>query len=446
MIKSLMSLLLLAAASLLLQAQDKINIQMEVPGEVVAGEDFQVNIVIEKGRLEEFSRFQQEWPAGFTVVSENSGSADFSFENRRVRFIWLKLPAKSDISISYRVRINERLKGELTISGEFSYVENNERRSILLDEKKIMVSPSPDIAASDQVDVKDFAATMSTERAEMVSDIEVSAIRQVPYPSTTGNDIMVNLLVYKKDMNKFAKIEENIPDGFEAKSMESRDGLFTFKDGVAKFVWMNLPDGPGFTISYRLLPEPGKTIDDLKIAGTLSYIQDGRNVEVEVVQKDIDLAGITDDKVEAMMASLEGGEASNTKEPGKEKTGKEETVVKEAVVKETRPPAKTASSRIPAAQQLPVYNGVYFRVQLAATRNFQDARSEFESFRLSRPVLVEQHQGYYKYTAGSFPNYTEAQSFKNSALRKGIPGAFIVAYRDGRRIDIMDALQATGGK
>ncbi len=47
-------------------------------------------------------------------------------------------------------------------------------------------------------------------------------------------------------MNKFAKIEEQIPEGFEARSMDSKEGIFTFKDGMAKFVWMNLPPEPGF--------------------------------------------------------------------------------------------------------------------------------------------------------------------------------------------------------
>jgi N-acetylmuramoyl-L-alanine amidase len=95
---------------------------------------------------------------------------------------------------------------------------------------------------------------------------------------------------------------------------------------------------------------------------------------------------------------------------------------------------------------LPVYDGVYFRVQLAATKRFSDANASFAQYRLSRPVLVEQHQGYYKYTAGSFKTYSQARAFKNNALNRGISGAFIIAYRNGNRIDIMDALQATGGK
>jgi len=290
MIKSLSAFFILVVCTFALHSQDQVTVRMDVPAQVIAGQEFLVSVDIEKGRLEEFSRFQQELPAGLIAVQDNSGTADFSFDNQRLRFIWLKLPAEANLSISYKVRVNKRLMGDLTLSGEFSYVENNERRSIAIEKKEITIMPSPDIAADQQIDIADFASVIASEQASTASAADVTCIRQTPYLSRTGNDILVNMLVYKKDMNRFAKIEEQIPEGFLAVNMESREGLFTFKDGVAKFVWMNLPEVPGFTISYRLLPQAGKTIDNLRISGVLSYIQEGRNVTVDVVQQDIDLS------------------------------------------------------------------------------------------------------------------------------------------------------------
>jgi ribosomal protein L12E/L44/L45/RPP1/RPP2 len=466
MIKSLSALFILGIWSFALKSQNPITVRMSVPAEVVAGQEFLVSVEIQKGELEEFSRFQQELPAGLIAVQENSGSADFSFENQRVRFLWLKLPAESNLSISYKVRVNERLKGTLTLFGEFSYVEKNERKSIVIDKKVVEILPSPEVAADQQIDIANFAAVMAREHTAASPALGITCIRQTPYASRTGNDILVNLLVYKKDMNKFAKIEEKIPEGFEAVSMESQDGLFTFKDRVAKFVWMNLPDVPGFKVSYRLIPQAGKTLSDLRISGVLSYIQEGRNITVDVVQKDIDLAEVDESNIEATLAMLDRGETPAVTKPGsgqaetmktppprEETPTKVETQVKEktpatqeTVARESKPAVQPGSSRIPSAQLLPVYDGVYFRIQLAATRQFTDAGSSFEAYRLSRPVLVEQHDGLYKYTAGSFPTYPQAREFKNAAISRGISGAFIVAYRNGRRIDVMDAIQATGGK
>jgi hypothetical protein len=451
---------------------------MTVPSVVEAGQEFLVSIAIDKGALEEFSRLQQELPEGMQAIQDNSGSADYSFDNQRVRFIWLKLPAESSINLSYKVKVNERLKGTFTLGGEFSYVENNERKSVKLEGENINITPSPTVTADRQIDVGSYSSVIASEQASTPSGINITCIRQTPYKSKTGNDIMVNLLVYKKDMNKFAKIEEQIPAGFEARSMESREGLFTFKDGIAKFVWMNLPDDPGFTVTYRLIPQDPKSTSVVRITGTLSYIMGGRNVSLDILQQDLDLTGVTGDNVEAFMAALDKGEAKpvakttearveEVKQPPVKETQpvvkeekpvvkEEKPVVKEEkpVVKEEKPvvsetparPVTAGSSRIPDRQRLPVQDGIYYRVQLAAMSNFGDANRKFASYNLSRPVLVEYQNGLYKYTIGSFGSYRQARDFKVTIQSRGIPGAFVVAYRNGRRIDVLDALQATGGR
>ena len=461
MIKSITAVLLLFLGTAMLLAQDPVSVKMTVPSVVGAGQEFRVSITIDKGDLEEFSRLQQELPAGLEAEQENSGSADYSFDNQRVRFIWLKLPSENPILLNYKVKVNERLKGTFTLGGEFSYVENNERKSVNLQTENINITPSPTIAADKQIEIGSFTSALAAEQASSPAVSTVSCIRQTPYKSRTGNDIIVNLLVYKRDMNKFAKIEEQIPPGFEAVVMESREGLFTFKEGVVKFVWMNLPEDPGFTVSYRLIPDPSKSLENLKISGSLSYILEGRNISVEVAQKDVYLSGISSANIEALMVSLETGEklpasrpaqaepkdvkpppVKEVKTPVKEK----EPVVKEEVpvVKEEKP-AGIPSSGIPQSQQLPVQTGIYYRVQLAASSRFSDANKEFAAYNLSRPVLVERHNGMYKYTAGSFSTYSQASDFRSTVLSKGIRGAFIVAYKDGKRINVIDARKATGG-
>ena len=442
MIKPLEALCLCFLVSMYASAQDGVSVRMSVPTIVEAGQEFLVSIAVDKGSLEEFSRFQQELPAGLSAAQDNSGTADYSFDNQRVRFIWLKLPAEPSINLTYKIKVHERLKGTFTLGGEFSYVEQNERKSVVLNSEIINITPSPDVVAGKQIDIASFPTVMAAEQAARSSSIEVTCIRQVPYLSKTGNDILVNLLVYKKDMNKFAKIEESIPEGFEARSMKSRDGLFTFKDGVAKFVWMNLPAAPGFTISYRLIPTASKTIESLNISGNMSYIVEGKNIDVEIVQKDVDLSVVTDQNVEQIVAAIDRGEAPPPPPPVKK-----EIVTEKPAVTETRTPsASGGSSRIPASQLLAVQDGLYFRVQLAATRRFRDVNTTYSGYGLSKPVKIESDQGWYKYTAGSFGSYRQALEFRNTLTAKGISGAFIVAYRNGKRIDIVDALPSGGGQ
>ena len=191
------------------------------------------------------------------------------------------------------------------------------------------------------------------------------------------------------------------------------------------------------------------------------HILEGRNISVDIAQKDVYLSGISNANIEALMVSLESGEKLPAGKPVRTEqeeikpppVKEEKPVVKEEkpVVKEEKPviretrTATTGSSGIPVKQRLPVQDGIYYRVQLAATGRFSDANKAFAANNLSRPVLVERHSGLYKYTVGSFSTYEQANDFRNTVLSRGIRGAFVVAYRNGKRINVNDARKARGG-
>lgn len=457
----------------LLSGQAKISVTVDMPEKVDAGKEFNVNITIKKGKLEEFSRFQQELPAGLTASALNSGTADFSFDKQRLRFIWLKLPVQEEINISYKVMVNERLKGQFTVPGEFSYVEDDERKSVELKSGPVIIQPSPEVNADLQVDISEFDKVLTAEKATQEARFDITCIRQTPFLTTVGNELIVRILVYKKGMNKFAKIEEQVPAGFDAKSMETKDGIFTFKDGLVKFVWMNLPPESGFVVSYRLIPSSGRSQGSVSIKGQLSFIDEGRNILVDIIQKDVDLANVNEQNVEQFLSSMGSVTTSTaltetTSESKPETTPIEEVTVtsrdetkkteerpaatseekKVTPVPETRTVPRESTRRfsdIPPTLSLPVESGIYYRVQLAATHRIVDPVSNYKKYNLDRPVLLEFHDGWYKYTIGSFTRYSEANSFKEMMVtKKRISGAFVVAYQNGQRIEVRDAWRIGG--
>jgi hypothetical protein len=446
----------------LIHAQAGISVKLDIPGKVEAGKEFNVNVVIKKGSLEEFSRFQQELPAGLTASALNSGTADFSFDKQRLRFIWLKLPPQEEINISYKVMVDERLKGQFKIPGEFSYVEKDERKSVTVNSDAITIQPSPSVSENLQVDISEYAKVISAEKAASGTSYNITCIRQKPYKTTVGNEFIVRLLVYKKEMNKFAKIEEQIPEGFEAKSIDSKEGIFTYKDGLVKFVWMNLPKEPAFVVSYRLIPLTSKSTSEVAIKGQLSYIDEGRNIVIDIAQKDIDLAGANAQNAEQFLSSTgpvpTGTSTENVTENVKEEAKpikevtitKEETTkpVTESEVKEATPIQKEQGRRfsdIPPTLSLPVQAGIYYRVQLAATHRIVDPLSNYKKYNLDRPVLLEFHDGWYKYSIGSFEKYSEAQAYRDMLVtNKRIRGAFVVAYENGNRIEVSEAWRLGG--
>jgi cell division protein FtsN len=97
-----------------------------------------------------------------------------------------------------------------------------------------------------------------------------------------------------------------------------------------------------------------------------------------------------------------------------------------------------------AAANVPVNTmaakGVAYKVQIGAFKN-RDLSKYFENNKnFSGEVDAD---GTKKYTLGSFTTYWEADNFKKYLREMGVSDAWVVAYKDGKRIELKDALEGT---
>jgi hypothetical protein len=433
-----------------------VSVKIDVPAEVTAGSEFEVRVTVDKGDVESFSRFQQVIPAGLTATSYMSSNADFSFQDKRVRLIWLKLPDSDEFTFIYKVRVDERLKGTFSIGGKFSYIEDNERKSVSPASKLITINPSPSIDPNLIVDINDFEEKV-IQYIQPVSTVSenIACIRQKPYLNQSGTEYIVNLLVNKEDKKKFAKIEEIVPAGYTAVDIDNKDGIFTFKDQKAKFLWMNLPSEPYYMVSYRLIPKndtrPGLPL----IHGKFSYLVDEKTISIDIIQKDVDLASITDEQLQnileelktqppALLAEAEKKETEIVAEPGKKEKPEVKETAQQVKQKVTKPKAvKTGEYKFKRdlAYVLEPESGVYYRVQIAAGHKPVDIKRYFKQYKLDREVRKEYHEGWLKYSVGSFSVYKEARDYRvNIWNTTDIDDAFVSAYNNGERITVQEAL------
>jgi adenosine/AMP kinase len=63
-------------------------------------------------------------------------------------------------------------------------------------------------------------------------------------------------------------------------------------------------------------------------------------------------------------------------------------------------------------------------------------------------IALEEHRGagLFRYTVGSEPTLEAARSVQALCKEKGFDGAFIVAFRDGERIDLQEAVKLAHGR
>ena len=385
----------------------EITVTVDAPSQVKAGDEFTVEVTLNKGSIEGFARLQQELPAGFTATPIENGGADFSFDMQKVKFFWLILPKDESIKLKYSVKVDKSVNGTFTIDGLFSYIDG-EKKSTELEPFTIEVVGGDEALAQN-----------NTEQEE--GNIIVK--RQKPYINSKG-EIIINLLIDKNNLppDQFAKVEEKVPDGYMAVSIIDRDAIFSFKNNEVKFLWMTLPPEKEFLISYKLIPNSGKAKNaDIAINGSFSYIKDGvtQSVDVENTSENL-LAKYGNGNLPDDLALNTGNnESENTTTP----EVKKETPVKPKVKKKSTKP-------------------VTYKVQIAAGHKpLKSIRRYFRKLKMTERVYTEMHQGWIKYTVGKFDMYKKARDHRVKIWNNTkIDDAFVAAYNNGQRITVQEAL------
>ncbi|MBI3500160.1 MAG: SPOR domain-containing protein [Bacteroidetes bacterium] len=84
----------------------------------------------------------------------------------------------------------------------------------------------------------------------------------------------------------------------------------------------------------------------------------------------------------------------------------------------------------------PDMKGVVYRVQLGA----YSKKLSMNVFKNAGPMVeVKTEDGLYKYTSGSFSSVQDAMKHRDELAKKGYKGAFVVAYKDNKRVPVSAA-------
>ncbi len=262
----------------------QVTLSMTVPDQMVAGTTVLVEVRINTAGQRGFARFQQVLPPGITAQAGQLRNADFTFEDQKVHLIWLKLPEGNELIFNYTIQAHETLKGEFTLAGDFSYIEEDDRNEVEVPPKTITITPSPNVDPGLVVDIADFKEEVE-ETIMTLQSYDIACYREVPFFSESEDVWIVNILVCPAEVKKLARVEEQVPEGFMAESTNSAGSIFSFKSGIAKFLWMDLPEDPLFVISYRLKAETGQALVKGALKGTFTYMENDVSRSIPIIEK-----------------------------------------------------------------------------------------------------------------------------------------------------------------
>lgn len=480
-----------------------VSVNQKSPETVKAGDEFTVEVSISKGTIAGFAKFQQDLPAGFTASSGDAKGGSFSFSEQKVKFIWMSLPADAEFKISYKVKVADNVSGDFTINGVFSYLENNDKKNADMPAKIIKVTstasapiasntpPSTSNNNNDDEDEEEFddtpiatastnintsttttsapiaqnnnnatsddedeeeedetpsKPTMKTDSGSQTNTFASGSIkcnRTINTANLASNrEIIVSITVEKGATAGFAKLQETLPIGFTATNIEASQGVFSFVDQKAKFLWMSLPAESTITVSYKITVAPGIT-GVYYLNGEFSYVENDETKKSIIERQEINLDGASaiaqNNKQTNMNNSNNIQEAINSKNTGgaqqQNSTTGSTNAGRQAATKVSNGGGGNVTN-IPAPQ-----TGINYRVQIAAGHAPVSAGYFKSTKGINDYVNVEDHEGWKKYTIGGYSQYKEARDKREFVKSThGVNGPFVTAYNNGVRITVQEAL------
>lgn len=208
------------------KAQD-INVTMEYPGVVYAGDSFTMYVTIEKKGIQGFARLQQHFPEGFSADSLENMGASFSFNKQKAGFVWLNFPAQKKFTIVYKVYVNSDLKGTYQIgNGELAYMLNNNIEKYLIRPFSVNVvgSVSDIVAEGEETEEtieitflqktntepeSDFPVVDTIPVTDIIEEIKTAAITEHQAVQSTFSDTLIN---HQEDNGKVQDPKVDEPD------------------------------------------------------------------------------------------------------------------------------------------------------------------------------------------------------------------------------------------
>lgn len=116
---------------------------------------------------------------------------------------------------------------------------------------------------------------------QLIFSGDVDVVQKIPTTLTQGKEALVEITISKENVIGFAKVQQELPEGFTAEPVETKEATFSFKDNKVKFIWMSFPEEKEFTISYKLIPNL-TTIGTFKVGGKFSFIDESERKNIDI--------------------------------------------------------------------------------------------------------------------------------------------------------------------
>ena len=393
---------------------NNIEIIHSAPKEIPIGKDIEVNLIINKDNFSGPGTLKLDLSqANGILVKENmNDESSFSFKENEVLFIWNDLPNEKNIVLSYTIIAQENISGKKKISGEFSFIKDNEKKILKVPELIFKVNPK--LIAEEKIH-KNKSSTNSVRSIEKIK-----------------SGYLITVKTYIENHKGFARVKEELPPNFTAEAIETAGSVFKNIDGYVKFIWTSIPDSNSDVIvKYKISNIKGLD-SNFTISGVFSsedLIMKGYNSGIEIPKTEYDPF-----KEETSLKLV----SKNLEENIVTYKDTDEIINKTSLSKVIDD--KGLKNIISAKK---VNNSIDYKVQILAGHRIISNKKISNLYNYTGEYSLESHNGWIKYTVGSNAEYSKARDSRNELNNYDFPGPFVTAYNYGERISVQEALILT---
>jgi len=133
-----------------------------------------------------------------------------------------------------------------------------------------------------------FVSTLIALVVNFYTHQDIKVTQSIPQNIKINSTVPVELAITKGEINGFAKLEQELPDGFTALPLDMKGGAFTFDKQKIKIIWVSLPSSKEFKITYSLKVD-GKGTGKKSIGGKMYFIKDNIKQINEITPSIVDV-------------------------------------------------------------------------------------------------------------------------------------------------------------
>jgi hypothetical protein len=141
------SLLAVSCFTFSLAFSQEVSITNSLPTSASAGQPIEAKYNLTKSpTMGSFAKFQVDLPAGFTAETVEIKGGNFTFENNRVKIVWVSLPGDAAFDFTFKITSPATASGSITFAPQFFYLENNVKKEYVVPPASISFGGSGAVA------------------------------------------------------------------------------------------------------------------------------------------------------------------------------------------------------------------------------------------------------------------------------------------------------------